>query len=103
MKVEIISEYVIAGQDVNTGDLIEILNEGEITKGDDKIGPKMVIKVKIPKGIDKKLTLNETSKKEIIEKYGDESTAWIGKQLKVKIAEMNVAGQFKKVIYVAPV
>ena len=50
----------------------------------------------------KKMSVNKTSLRKIIEYWGDESDDWMGKKLSVKIIEQQAFGELKKIIYVEP-
>lgn len=42
---------------------------------------------------------NKTSLKSIIAEYGDDSDAWVGKELSFYVVQQNVSGQMKDVVY----
>jgi hypothetical protein len=54
-------------------------------------------------GYTKELTLNETSRKQLIVGYGKMSEDWVGYPALAQIVLQNVGGEMKKVIYLSPV
>lgn len=98
MKVEIEGAFIKPNEDVQDGDLITFLDEGEESEG--KYGKKMNIRVRTPKGDEKLLSLNNTSKRNLVEHYGDESKAWIGKQAQVNVVKQLVSGEMKSIIVI---
>ena len=103
MKVTVESKFVKSG-DVKDGDLLEFTNEGEQSDSpfkdkDGKVKQQFSIGVKLPNGDEKTMSLNNTSKQNMIDAYGDESKAWVGKAATVHIREEKVGNDFKDVIY----
>jgi signal peptidase I len=93
--------------DVNSGDMIEILNAGEKVLSEKYKYPdgnpviNYQFKVKIVKTGDEKLmNINKTSRQQLTFAYGDDTEKWIGKTAQV-VKEMDRALK-KYVIYLEP-
>lgn len=103
MKVQKIiraqGEYAKIGQDLKDGLMIEILDEGQIVSGD--FGDRHVFKITTLNG-QKNLTFNQTSMNNLIDEFGDDTTSWINKKVKVWLITQSVSGQMKKVCYLTP-
>jgi len=97
VKVKIESQYLVAEQDVKDKDLIHFVSEGEYLEGE--FGEKLVIDVQTPRGENKKLSLNQTSKKNIMEEYGDDTEEWVSKPARVNIVKQMVGGKMKSIVY----
>jgi hypothetical protein len=87
MKISL-SDYLKA-TDVKQGDLLKILDEGELKESqfkDDEGNPKMqyVFKVEV-NGDNKLLTINKTSLKNLANKWSSETTLWIGQSAVINI------------------
>src|SRR3990167_6066123 len=95
MKVEKTSLFV-SPSDVKDGDLLSFTNEGEEAEG--KFGIKLVIGVCLAGGVNKKLTLNNTSKNNMIKEYGDDTAKWVGKEARINVIKALISGDTKKVI-----
>ncbi len=100
MKVQKIiraqGEFVKNGVDIKDGDFITILDEGQIITGE--WGDRHVFKIKTING-EKNLSFNQTSMNHIIEEYGDDTSNWKGKDVKVWLITQSVSGSMKKVCY----
>ncbi len=103
MKLKPPSDFVIAGKDVKTGDLITFVDEGKYnTLPQDPDREVLTFRVKIPSGEEKSISINKTSQIELEKGWTDESSKWVGKQAKVKIVNQKVFKEFKDVIYLSP-
>ncbi len=103
MKIIPKSTYVKAGIDVNDGDWITILSEGKYEPSpSDPTKEILNMKVELPDGQKKLMTINNTSQREIIQEWGDESKNWIGKRCKVEIVVQQVFDKRKGVCYLHP-
>lgn len=99
--------FAMADVDVRDGDIVIIEGCGEIVEIEDRTTKKIVKKLRIPiKCVDgqvKDLTLNNTSSNALMATYGKNSESWVGKQAVAAVITKDVFGQFKRLIYLAPV
>ena len=103
MKLKPPSDFVIAGQDVKTDDLITFLDAGKYnTLPQDPDREVLTFKIELPSGEKKSISINKTSQIELTKAWTDESSKWIGKQARVKIVNQKVFKEFKDVIYLFP-
>jgi hypothetical protein len=102
MDTSELSQYVVPDVDVVTGDVIKILSGGSTKKFEDG-NPRLQLEVELPAGNKKLITINNTSLKNLQEKYGYESEDWIGKEVRVTISQQSVRGSMKKVMILSPV
>ena len=109
MKYESQSDFVIAGQDVQNDDIIQLLDEGEWrplpTDPKTKV---LTFNVKLPNGKEKLLSINKTSQRALVEVFeldpeNMDTKNWMKKDIRVKIVEERVFDKLKKVIYLEPV
>lgn len=98
MKVKVESAFVSAGVDVRDGDIITFLNEGEERENERFGKVQLVVLVRLPSGAEKSLSLNNSSKRAMIEVYGDDTSAWVLKEARVNIVKQLVQGKTKSVI-----
>lgn len=100
-------QYVAIGVDINDHDNVLIVGDGEWREFEDretkKIRKKLSVPIKCAGGQVKDLLLNDSSRKEIIAKYGKDTSTWIDRQLLIRIVTKDVFGQLKEVIYANPV
>lgn len=96
MKVSRDMGKFLSVEDVKDQELIVIAGEGEETKG--KFGDRLQIEVKVGEN-EKVLTLNPTSKNNLIDAYGDDTSAWIGKEARVHLTKSKIGKELKDVIY----
>lgn len=92
------SQYVMPYEDVKNGDVVTIGDEGELVEGE--YGTKLVVKVTLPSGTQKKLSLNPTSVNKLIDAFGVDTKAWIGKEVKVHVVQMTVRDTLRDVMFV---
>ncbi len=78
--------------------MITIADEGEWVDGD--YGTRLVVKVILADGTEKKLSLNPTSVNTLIDAFGADTKAWVGKEVKVRVAQMTVRDTPRDVIFV---
>lgn len=95
-RVSVQGEWAKAKEDFNTGDLIEILNEGLTMEGD--YGPRQVFKINTKNG-EKNLSFNQTSINNLVDAYGDDTKKWVGKKANTEIIKSNVSGKLVNVVY----
>ena len=96
-KVTVQGEWAKAKEDINEGDLINILDEGKIVDGD--YGERKVFTISTVDGEEKMLSFNQTTINYLIDAFGNETKEWIGKRVKVWIMKSNIAGKIKFVVY----
>lgn len=93
MKVKL-GDFIKADVDVKQGDIITILDAGtlqeseQFTNEDGSPKSDHIFKVLV-EGEERKITMNKTSLKKFIEKYGNESEDWVNKKAKVNIVMCN--------------
>ena len=92
------SQFVTPHEDVQTGDLITIADEGELVDGE--YGTKLVMRVTLSGGTQKKLSLNPTSVNKLIDAFGPDTKAWVGKEVKVQVVQMTVRDTVRDVLFV---
>lgn len=63
-----------------------IVSEGEYTDG--KFGRKLEIKIQFNK-LNKVWSLNQTSARNLIEAYGEDTNEWVGKKVEFELEESN--------------
>ena len=81
----------LKAEDVKTGDLIKILDEGEQVEStfkDENETPKMNynFRVSLEDGTEKIISINKTSLKLLAEKYTLETKTWVNKLAKINVA-----------------
>ena len=100
MKLEIQSDFVIANQDVRSGDVITFLDAGEWrTLPNDPEKKVLTFKVRLASGVEKFLSINKTSQTELMSAWGVESADWIGKSARVSIEKTRAFGKIVWPIY----
>ena len=97
-KVSAGAQYAKKGEDIKDGDLITILDEGQIIVG--KYGEQIVHKIKTRNG-DRALNLNQTSINNLVDAYGTDGKGWIGKMAKVWVIKAMVSGKFQNIVYLS--
>ena len=96
------SGLFLSNKDVKTGEIITFIDAGEEKPGKNFNGKdviKFVIKVRLPDGEEKLADLNNTSKKNMMDEYGENSDEWIGKDARIEIVTQKVSKDFKDVLY----
>lgn len=86
--------------DVKDGDIITILNDGTVIQG--QYGEQHVFKIKTRNG-EKALALNQASINNLVGFYGEDTTKWIDKDVKVWAIKAMVAGKMQTIIYISDV
>lgn len=94
-----VGAFAEKGKDYKDGDLVAIANEGKQVEG--VFGVQNVFLVKFANGEEKNMSFNQTSLNNLIDAYGDDSKAWIGKVAKVWLILQSVAGKMLKVTYLS--
>lgn len=101
------SSKFLSNEDVSTGDIITFADAGIEKEEDDKFKPgkkktKFEIGVRLENGDEKVASLNNTSKAKMMDYYGENSDAWVGKEARVEIITQKVGNEFKDVVYFTP-
>jgi hypothetical protein len=84
--------------DLKDGDTVKILDGGTLEEG--KFGEQNNFKIKTRNG-EKKLAFNQSTINVLVEEFGGESEAWIGKEVKVFLVKKMIAGKKCIVPYLA--
>jgi len=90
MELQIDSPYLQAGADVKDGEHVVFKDEGELTET--KFGEKLNITVSTPMAGDKILTLNTTSRNNMVKLYGTDTKKWIGKEARANVMKNAIGG-----------
>lgn len=96
-KITIQGDWVKVKEDIINGDIIKIIDEGQLLPGD--YGERHVFKVLTNENGEKMLTFNQTSMNYLIDAYGEETGEWKGKNVKVWLVKSNVGGKMKDIVY----
>lgn len=83
--------------DVRDQELVTFADEGEEDEG--KFGTRLKIGITTASGETKLITLNPTSKANLIDAYGEETKVWVGNQARVHITSSFVNKKKTVVIY----
>jgi hypothetical protein len=95
-------------ENIKQGDLITILNEGEFVASAKYTYPNgeprkdFLIKIK-HNDQEADMRINATNKKVLVAAFGDETSAWVNKQVKLDTANVMVSGKMMKTIIMLPV
>ena len=94
----------LKAEDCKGGEICVILDEGEITELTSPEGKtKSVLNIQIDfAGAEKTFTPNKSNGNILVEAFGDETSAWIGKRFKINLAKVRVFGKVKPSIVVEP-
>jgi len=98
MKLEIKdSNSFLRAKDVKEGDIVVLLNEGEVRDADFGTGKsRKVVEFEVEHNkINKTWTTNKTTLKNFVKAYGDDTNKWIGKKVKLSLVKVNVRGEIK--------
>ena len=93
--------YAKLGRDFWEGDILAIVDEAQLVMGEFMGKPRkqLICKVRVPKGEEMSLAINNTSRNKLMDAYGDDSMEWIGKRIKAWALTQPVQGVIKKVAY----
>jgi len=100
MKITIESRFIMAGVDVKQGDIVRFVSEGKLIDDQWNEGKKKLqidIRGERFSG-EKLLTLNNSSKREMIKLYGDDTIGWVGKEAQVNVVKQMVRGELRDVV-----
>ena len=95
-KISVQGEWAKAKVDLFNGDIIKILNKGEVIPGE--FGDRNVFKVETKNG-EKNLSFNQTTTNYLIDAFGNETEKWVSKEVKVWLVKSNVSGKMRDVVY----
>lgn len=84
--------------DVKDGDIVTILDAGQIVQG--QYGEQKAFKIKTRNDV-KLISLNQVSQNNLIDEFGDESENWIDKDVKVWVIKAMVKGKMSNVVYLS--
>ena len=97
-KTNVSGQWAKKGEDLKDGDVVMILNGGEIVSGE--FGDSHVFKIETRNG-ERIMRFNQSSLNNLVDAYGDESAGWVGKQAKVWLIKAMVSGKLQNVAYFA--
>ena len=97
MKVEKDPSKFLSAEDVSDQEIVILGKDAEEVEG--KYGMRLQIGLTTASGDEKVLTLNPTSKANLIDTYGDETNLWNGKEARVHIFKSKVGSEIKNVLY----
>jgi len=106
MKIEISeSKLFLRASDVEDGEVVTLLDEGTIREADFGTGRvKQVFEILVEHKGEKKLwTVNKTTLKNLVQAFGNETSKWVGKKVKLTKVKVNVRGQLKDAIVGQPI
>jgi hypothetical protein len=100
-----ISSRFLRGEDVKSGDVVTIVDEGEfLDETQTGFGrPAFRIKVRLESGEEKLWTVNRTSLNNLKKAFGDDTKFWVGRKVRLETSLQNVRGQLRTVIIGFPV
>ena len=105
MKIEIESSFIKAGVNIQDGEIVQLLDEGEyktIKGSDGKSKEVLQFQLQLSSGEVKTYTMNITTQREMISAFGDDSKEWIGKKLKANIVKQLAFGKMTNVLVLTP-
>ena len=94
----------LKAEDCKGGEIVEILDEGEITEIQTPEGKtKAVMNIQVQIGEQEKVfTPNKSNGNILVEAFGEDTSAWIGKTFKIALTKVRVFGKVKDSIVVEP-
>jgi len=101
---EFFSGNYLKAEDCKGGEICEILDEGEITEIQTPEGKtKVVMNIQVKMGeSEKTFTPNKSNGNILVEAFGEDTSAWIGKTFKITLTKVRVFGKLKDSIVVEP-
>jgi hypothetical protein len=98
------SSQFLRGEDVKSGDIATILDEGEFLDETQTGFGRAAFRIKVRLGSEEKLwTVNRTSLNNLKKAFGEDTSLWIGKKVRLETSLQNVRGQLRTVIIGFPV
>ena len=95
-KTTVGGQWVKKGEDIKNGDKVKVLNDGSVVTGE--YGERQVFKIETRNG-ERNATFNQTSVNACVDAFGEDTSKWVGKEVKATIVKQNVAGKFIDVVY----
>jgi len=90
--------------DVKTGDTVTLTDEGRNLTAQETPFGRAVFQIGVKAGDEDKVwTMNKTTQRRLIEAWGDETSGWVDKKVKIEVLKQNVRGEIRSVIYGFPV
>lgn len=105
MKAKIYSSYVKANENIFNGDIVKITDEGkyaELKTKDGKSKEVMKFNLELKSGEVKEYTMNNTTAKNMVRAYGEETKKWIKKELKAWVVQQMSFGEMIDVLILSP-
>ena len=99
------SIYVKAGVNVQNGDKVRLLTEGKLDKmssPDGKVKDVWRFDLQLSDGDTKSYTMNNTTIDNLTTEWGDDSSNWVGKDLKVWVVKQLAFGKMTNVLILSP-
>jgi hypothetical protein len=90
--------WVKAKEDVNDGDIITILDSGQIVEGE--FGERYVFSISTKNG-ERNMSFNKTTMNNLSKAFGDETETWKKQLAKVYVDKANIGGVRKTVLYLS--
>lgn len=101
MQLEI--ETWLRPEDLNVGTdtAVVFLDEGRVGEfvKDGESKPTFEITVSLSPKENRVWTMNKTSQRAVASAYGSDTKSWVGKTVKLYVAETVISGKLKKVVY----
>ena len=91
-------QFIDKKADIKNGDIVTILNGGVEHEGQYGVQFGLLINTKNGERV---LDLNQTTKNNLIDAFGDETESWIGKEVKVWVIRAMVGGKMCDIVYLS--
>lgn len=95
--VSVSGDFAKKGEDINYGDVVTILDEGQKIEG--QFGEQFVIKIKTKAGEDKNVNFNQTTINILVDEFGDDTVKWVGEQVIIRGKKDTVGGKKVDIYY----
>jgi hypothetical protein len=95
-RVSLGGQFAKIKEDIHAGDVVNILDGGQVVAGD--YGDRHCFKIQTKNG-ERVLSFNQTTMNYLIDAFGDETTGWVGKDVKVWLVKSNIQGKMRDVVY----
>ena len=92
-----IGKFLKKGTDIKDGDKVAIASEGKKQEG--QFGMQDIFLIKLANGEEGNISLNQMSINSLIDGYGEDSVNWIGKEARIEVIKMSVAGKIRQVYF----